>query len=251
MKLSATIITLNEQNNIARALESVDFADEIIVIDSGSIDNTIKIAESFGARVIHNKFEGYGQQKNFAAQQASHEWILSIDADEEIDSILRESIKDTLNNPQQVMFQVNRRTNYRGKWIYHGGWYPDHLTRLYKKSKSSWSEPLVHEELITKEVQNKSLPLPGHLNHYSFPTYQSQVDINVKYAKLGAKTLLEKKGRKPYLTETLFRPVIKFIECYFLKLGFLDGKEGLMIALNASYSMFMKHMFTHDQDKND
>ncbi len=244
MKLSATVITLNEEKNIERCLKSLDFAHEIIVVDSGSTDQTVEIAKRMGAKVFINKFIGYGQQKNFAATQATHPWIFSIDADEEVDLILKESIKQVLirsDLSQSSSYQITRRTNYCGQWIYHGGWYPDHLIRLYQKDKASFSEPQVHEEVINRDGSDSPL-LPGHLNHYSFPTVESQVSINIKYAKLGAKALLQKRhGVRPSALAMLLRPIGKFIECYLIKRGFLDGMLGLVIAINAAHSMFCKY----------
>lgn len=246
MDLSATIITFNEQKNIARAIRSLDFASEVIVIDSGSSDETCEIARELGALVFHNPFPGYGQQKNFAAQKASHQWILSIDADEEVTPELKESIINAISqdDPAPLMV-INRRTSFCNKWIYHGGWYPDRLVRLYKKDQAKWTEPEVHEELKAIDSNTAHPPiLKGHLNHYSFPTCQSQIETNIKYAKLGSETLLTK-GR-PCLLKAVLKPIGKFIECYFLKMGILDGKAGLIIALNASYSIFMKYLFAWD-----
>ena len=244
MKISATIITFNEQKNIARAVKSLDFADEIIVIDSGSTDRTVTIATQAGAKVIQNPFIGYGQQKNFAAESAQNDWILNIDADEEIDQELKNSILQL--QPKEVIYFINRRTNFCGKWIYHGGWYPDIIGRLYHRKQVRWSEPHIHEELIAKEKINKKIILPGHLNHYSFPTIESQITTNIKYARLGAKELLARKKRKPAICAVFLRPIGKFLECFLIKRGFLDGLAGLIIAINAGYSMFMKYIFARE-----
>ncbi len=250
MKLSATIITLNEEKHIARAIKSVSFADEIIVLDSFSTDKTVEIAKSLGAKVISDKFEGYGQHKNLAEKWANGEWILSIDADEEVTPELKKEILQVIESGQAKAYQLNRRTSFCGKWIYNGGWYPDKLTRLYKKNEAKWTEPKVHEEL--KVLDGSQTPLlKGHLNHYSFPSVESQIETNIKYAKLGSRQLIEKKGRKPYFFEVLFRPLGKFIECYFIKMGLLDGREGLIIALNASYSLFMKYIFAYSDKSSD
>lgn len=218
------------------------------MVDSGSSDQTVEIAKRLGAKVFVQSFLGYGQQKNFAADQASHPWILSIDADEEVDQILAKSIKQVLERPEMGQipcYQINRLTNYCGQWIYHGGWYPDRLIRLYQKDRARFSEPAVHEEVLPlQQISGKAPLLAGHLNHYSFPSVESQVKANVKYAKLGAEALLKKrKGKAPCFTAMLLRPVGKFIELYLIKRGFLDGAMGLVIALNATHSMFMKYSF--------
>jgi glycosyltransferase involved in cell wall biosynthesis len=251
MKLSVAIITLNEGANIARAIKSASFADEIVVIDSNSQDDTVQRATTLGAKVFTCPFEGYGQQKNLAASHCRGDWIFSMDADEEITLELRSSILNIINHSIKnhfLVYMVNRRTQFCGKWIKHGGWYPDFLARLYKKGHAKWTCPEVHEILepisedVRSEKSNKLIGyLDGHLNHYSFPNFLSQITTNIKYAKLGAKILLHQKGRAPYLLEMLTRPFFKFMECYFIKKGFMDGKYGLIIAINASYSVFMKY----------
>ncbi len=242
MKLSVTIITFNEEHNISRAIKSASFADEIIVIDSHSSDQTAKIAQELGAKVICNSFEGFGQQKNFAAQNAQGPWVFSLDADEEISEELAQSIKSFIEeNDQNSMGVINRLTNYAGKWIHHGGWYPDWLPRLYYKDHAQFSEPPVHENLFLK-CEGSLKKLNGDLYHYSFPTIASQVNVNVRYAKLGAKALLKKRNnQKPKLFQIIFRPLGKFIECYILKKGFMDGMPGFIIAVNAAHSMFLKY----------
>ena len=243
MKLSATVITLNEEKNIEKCLKSLSFVDEIVVVDSGSSDRTVELAKKYGAKVFIHPFAGYGQQKNYAADQAQNPWILSIDADEEVDPILHKAISQVLIRPEMqktASYQISRRTNYCGQWIYHGGWYPDHLIRLYQKDQARFTEPEVHEEIANHDGSSSPL-LPGHLNHYSFPTIESQATINLKYAKLGAITLLNRKNKKPSFIALLLRPMGKFIECYLIKRGFLDGTMGFIIAINAAHSMFLKY----------
>ncbi len=243
MKLSVAIITLNEAANIARAIKSVSFADEVIVCDSFSTDGTQQRARNAGATVIEHEFLGYGQQKNLAASHCKGEWILSIDADEEVTQELRESILKVLENGDKDAYIINRRTQFCGKWIYHGGWYPDKLLRLYKKGSADWTEPHVHEELLPHKGVKIGM-LEGHLNHYSFPSVLSQVHTNLKYAPLGAEILFERSGRPSFLFMVL-RPIGKFLECFFLKKGFMDGIRGLIIAINASYSIFLKYSIAY------
>ncbi len=251
-KISVAIITLNEEQNIERCLKSITFADEIIIVDSFSSDRTVEIAKKYHAKVFQEEFLGYGEQKNYAFSLCSCPWILSVDADEELSTELISSIKFILSQNylnQDDLYFIKRRTSFCKKFIYHGGWYPDILGRLGKRNKVYWTTPNVHEELKVIGHQSKSLNiLDGHLNHYSFETYLSQVQTNVKYAKLGAKSLAEKKGR-PSFFSTLIRPFFKFLECYFLKMGILDGKEGLIIAINASYSQFMKYSMAYWNDQ--
>ncbi|MFZ8933455.1 MAG: glycosyltransferase family 2 protein [Bacteriovoracaceae bacterium] len=243
MKLSAVIITLNEASNIARAIKSVRFADEIIVIDSFSTDGTQQIAKKYGAKVIEHEFLGYGKQKNLAITHCQGEWILSIDADEEVTDQLKDSILKSIQSSRYQAYIIGRRTQFCGKWIYHGGWYPDKLLRLFKKDYADWTEPHVHEELLPKKGTSIS-ELSGHLNHYSFPSVVSQVQTNLKYAPLGAQALWERKGR-PSLALMIFRPIGKFLECFFIKKGFMDGTRGFIIAINAAYSMFLKYSIAY------
>lgn len=252
MKLSVTLITYNEEQNLARALESVTFADEVVIVDSFSTDKTKSIAKKYGAIVVDSEFLGYGQQKNLAESYATGDWILSLDADEEVSPELKNSIQNIISKEDNQTFDVyelNRRTSYCGQWIYHGGWYPDILARLYKKGKARWTEPQVHELLIPTR-HNSIGKLKGHLNHYSFPTIASQVATNIKYAKLGAKALVQEK-KSISLLRVLIKPIGKFFECYLLKGGLLDGRAGLFIAINAAYSIFLKYLFAYKGELHD
>ena len=245
MEISATIITFNEENNIARCIKSLSFVDEVIVVDSFSTDQTVKIAKQLGAKVIQHEFLGYGQQKNLAASHCQHEWILNIDADEEVDPDLGQQIR-ALNLGKPGLYNLNRRTLFCGRWISHGGWYPDRVNRLYHKEFAKWTEPHVHEDLLPITQGAQAQRLGGHLRHYSFPTIKSQIQTNLKYAELGAQDLIKRRsGKAPNLIAVCLRPLGKFIECYFLKRGFLDGREGFIIAINAAHSMFMKYSMAH------
>lgn len=248
MKISVTIITHNEENNIARAINSVAFADEVIVVDSHSQDRTRDIASELGAKVFENKWPGYGAQKNYAATLCQNNWILSIDADEEVTTSLQQEIIALKEDDSVDQYLINRLTYFCGRPIKNGGWFPDWIGRLYHKQRCKWTDSEVHEELISTSG-GVSVNLLGLINHYSFNTVLDQVHTNVKYANLGAQKLIKK--RRPGLLSVLFRPFWKFIECYFLKLGVLDGKEGLIIALNASYSMFMKYSIAYMDKSND
>lgn len=241
MKLSVTIITLNEEKNIANCIKSAGFADEIIVVDSNSSDRTQEVAESLGAKVHVHPFQGYGQQKNFAASLAKGQWVFNIDADEEISPELRKSIEAILQNPHsKSAYKVPRLTNFCGRWIFYGGWYPGYITRLCKNGEAKWTEPHVHEDLQLLNGKEYGY-LEGNLLHYSFPTIKSQIQTNIKYSDLASKDLVERKGRYPYLFELLVRPFFKFIECYIIKKGFLDRAPGFIIAVNAAHSMFIKY----------
>jgi len=238
--LTAIIITLNEQSNIERCLKSLhSWVEEILLVDSGSNDNTVKIAEKYEARVLTNIWPGYGQQKNFAMTKAKHDWLLFVDADEEIDTELRKNIEELLKNPGEAQgAYMARKTFYLGRWIMHGGWYPNYLTRLAYRPHAKWTEPEVHERL---EIAGKTVKLKGELLHYSFSSVADQVLTNLRFASLGSK-VARKRGERGTLLKIIFKPLGKFLETYFWKRGFLDGFPGFVISVNAAHSIFMKYV---------
>ncbi|MFL5814541.1 MAG: glycosyltransferase family 2 protein [Bdellovibrionia bacterium] len=242
--ITVTIITLNERDNITRAIESVKWADEIIVVDSGSTDGTVEIAQKLGARVVHNPWPGYGKQKNFAQSLATHDWILNVDGDEMVPEDLKQQIQKALaevaagKSPYKG-FRFPRKNFYLGRWIAHGGWYPNYLVRLAHKKHASWSEPHVHEALV---VQGEVGTLDQPLHNYSFPSIQDQVLTNLRFSKLGCEDL-RRKGKEASVLKLLLKPIGKFIETYFLKRGFLDGLPGFIISVNAAHSMFLKYAY--------
>ena len=199
LDISVTIICKNEAQNLPRLLKSLDFASEIILVDDHSSDESALIANSFGAKVFQRTFDGFGQQKNFAASKATHEWVLSLDCDEEVTQELKSSLIKAIEQANsQHIYSVDRKTFFLGQFIRFGGWYPDQVARFYKKSKAKFTEPNVHEVLQSQEAQEPKV-LDGSLNHYSFATIASQVERNMKYAKLGAKQYLEQYGRPSLL----------------------------------------------------
>lgn len=246
LPLTVTIITLNEEDSLLATLNSVAFADEVVVVDSLSTDQTLEIAKKWGAKTYSQAFLGYGQQKNFAASKAQNDWILNVDADEVVSSEMQKAIRELFLHglPAPQIYQFKRLNYFAGKPIYHGGWYPDYNRRLYNKQSAKWSEPAVHEEVqyIAKNPVLIPIKLEGHLHHFSFPSIAAQIATNLKYAQLGAEILLQKRKRPSWPT-ILVRPFIKFIECYIVKKGILDGAWGLVIALNAAYSIFLKYLF--------
>ena len=167
--ISVVIITYNEEKNLGRCLDSVtEIADDILIVDSNSTDKTLAIATNHNARVIQNAFIGYGEQKNFASQHAKHDWILSLDADEELSQELIISIKEFKNNPKFNVYSMPRITNYCGQWIRHCGWYPDKQTRLFNRTKGGWVEKKVHEYWKANDENDPKGTLKGDLLHYSF-----------------------------------------------------------------------------------
>jgi len=240
-KLTVIIITYNEEKNIERSIKSALFADEVIVLDSNSSDKTVQIAEELGAKVFQHPFKNHGHQKNYAESLATHSWIFSLDADEAISDKLKKNILIALGKPEgPFVYSVNRLNHFCGKPIFHGGWFPDHNTRLYKKEHATWTEPNVHEKL-TPTQGTLPTPLKGLLLHYTFTTVDQQVQTNMKYAALGAQDLINRK-KSTMLPLVIIKPIGKFIECYLLKMGFLDGYSGFIIAINAAHSIFTKYV---------
>ncbi len=237
VKISAAIITYNEESNIKRCLDSLDFVDEIIVVDSLSSDNTCKIAKELGARVIDQKFLGHIAQKQLAVDSCSHEWILSLDADEEISIELKESILSLIENKlEHDAYAMNRISFHLGAWIKHGGWYPDRKTRFFNKNKAHWGGYNPHDKII---VNGSIGRLKGDLKHYVFDNLRHNIDANNSYSSIMAEDL-HKENKRFSILKLIFKPLGKFLETYIYKRGFLDGMPGFIIAIGASYSMFLK-----------
>lgn len=230
------LISLNEQSNIARALDSVSWAADIIVYDSGSIDKTVDIAKKMGANVIQGPWFGYGKTKKLATEYAKLEWVLSLDCDEEVSESLQQELRNKFNSlNSDIAYRVPRLSFYLGRWIKHGGWYPDYQVRLFNKNKYNWNEAVIHEKVEAKKYEN----LLSNLNHYVFKNIEDQVQTNNRYSSLQAEEMLVA-GKKFSWFHFFTKPIVKFIECYFIKLGFLDLSAGLIIAYNAGYSVFLK-----------
>ena len=245
--LSVTIVTLNEEKNLTRALESVKWADDILVVDSGSTDATVSIAAAYGARVVKQKWLGYGAQKNFAQNLAKHDWVLNLDADEEVSPELVKEICEVISRARSLEksdkytagFSMPRKTWYLGRWILHGGWYPNRIVRLVDRRYAKWSEPEVHEALL---VQGETEMLHADLLHYTFHAIGDQVETNLCFSRLGYRDLL-RKGAQASLLKLVLKPIGKFIETYILKKGFLDGVPGFIISVNAAHSIFLKYAY--------
>lgn len=250
MFLSAIIITRNEAPNIARCLHSLQgIADEVIVIDSDSEDGTAAICQDWGARVYQHAFAGYGPQKRMAAAYATGDWLLSIDADEALSPALQQSIlalKQTA--PGAAAFEVNRLTNYCGKWIRHGGWYPDRLIRLWKKDAGNISNDAVHESWQPGQGKVVIGHLKGDLLHYSFPTLESHLKKVTQYARIGAESDY-KSGKRVSLLKLWLGPKLAWWQQFVMKRGFLDGYYGFIIAKNSAFAAFAKYALLRELQK--
>ena len=238
MTISATIIALNEQGNIARAIRSVGFCEEVLVVDSGSADRTVEIAESLGARVVKNDWPGYAAQKNFAANAASNDWILSLDADEAVGpELAAEILRLKAHLPDRGGYDFPRLAHYCGRWIRHSGWYPDRKARLYRRDFGTWIGTFVHESL---ELSGPVGHLNGDLLHYTCNTLEHHSRNVEKYTDLAAREI-RASGNTVAVWRLLIGPAYSFVKSYLLQLGFLDGKAGFTIARMAARYVYLKY----------
>lgn len=244
MKITATIITLNEAAHIRLACESVAWADEIVVVDSGSNDETRSIAAACGARVVENKWPGFAAQKQFAAEQASHEWIFSLDADERVSDELRDSIAALRELDESKLadgYKIARRAFYMGRWIRGGGWYPDRKLRLYRKGRGRWQGPYIHES-VKMDVGARIAELAGDILHYTgSDAAEHHRLIGERYAPLAARQMFEQGRRTSKLKIALVGPAT-FARSFILKGGFRDGLAGYSIARFAADQAFLKYL---------
>jgi len=237
VRISVTIITLNEEDRLAEALASVAWADEIIVVDAESTDRTVEIARQYTDRVIINPWPGYAAQKNFADRQASHEWILSLDADERVSPELRQSIERLKREgAQHDGYRISRRAWYLGRWINHSGWYPDYQLRLYRRDCARWQGDYVHESV---RVEGRVETLTGDLWHLTRRSLTEHHEVLGRYTTLAAEGDFAQ-GKTVGFLDLLWKPPLTFLRSYILKQGFRDGIPGLVIASFAAYYVFLK-----------
>ena len=243
MRISAVIITFNEEENIRAACESVGWADEIVVVDSESTDTTREIAAKCGARVIVNKWPGFAAQKQFATNAAGNDWAFSLDADERVSAELRSTIQQLKNNHDSPLadgYRVARRTFYMNRWVRGGGWYPDYQLRLFNRNRGSWGDRLIHESfqmLPGARIET----LSGDLLHYTVrDTAHHEQMIRQRYAPLGAQQMYREGKRSSAISEAFAGPSA-FVRSYILKGGFGDGAAGLTIAKFAAQHATLKH----------
>lgn len=236
-ELSVAVIALNEEERIRACLESVVWADELVVVDSGSSDKTVDIAREFTDRVRFQAWAGYGPQKNFAAAQCRGDWILSLDADERVPDALRDEIRAVLaRDPPVTGFFVPRQNFFQGRWIRYGGWYPDYQLRLCRRGRGAFTETAVHESL---RVDGPTARLRSPLVHQSYRGIEDFVTRASRYADLAARQLAVE-GRGGSVADLLLRPAWRFLRMYVLQLGFLDGWRGLVLATLYAQYVFVR-----------
>lgn len=240
-RLSVVIISLDEAENIVRCIRSVHgLADEVLVVDSGSTDGTQETASSLGARVVHQDFLGYMEQKNFATALAKFDWILSLDADEALTPDLHTEIRQELQNPDFHGYYMPRLTNFCGHWVRHSGWYPDRKLRLYDRRYGSWTGARIHERYQLREGLKAGF-LKHDILHYSYNSLSDHLRQIDRFSALGAQALYEK-GVKSSSTKLIIKTLARFFRTYFINGGFRDGLTGLVIAVNSSHAVFLKYL---------
>ena len=237
--ISACIITLNEESRIRDCLESVKWVDEIIVVDSFSTDKTIDICREYTDKVYQRAWTGNIDQKNYTIGLAKCDWILSLDADERLSPGLIEEIQEAVCNPGNAAgFFFPRRSFYLGRWIYHGDWYPDYQLRLFKRDCGQWQGTNPHGRVI---IDGKTKYMKHDIYHFNYKNFSHQLKTIDNYSNIFANVMIEKnKGFS--LFQLFFRPLYKFIKVYFIKMGFLDGLPGFILAVSNAFYIFVKYV---------
>lgn len=240
MKISASIIVFNEEENIVELCETVSFCDEIVIVDSSSTDETVELARRYTDKIFQREFQGYKDKHEFADSKTTGDWILWIDADERITPELRQSIENLKKHNEKDLpdgFQIARKTFYLRRWIKHSGWYPDYQMRLYRKEASYWDGVSPHE---TARVRGKIEKLDGEFLHYTKNSLSEHHRVTDNYTTLAAEYKF-KQGEKVGAAGIFFNSIAAFIRTYILKQGFRDGVQGLIIAMFTAYSVFLKY----------
>ena len=241
MPLSVVLITRNAAAQLPECLASVAFADEVVVVDSGSSDGTPEVAARYGARVLTTEWLGFGRQKQFAVTQAAHDWVLCLDADERVSPELAASLVRALDAPTTRAYLMARRNRFLGRWLRHGEGYPDWSLRLFDRRHARWSEDEVHEKVIYIDSPGAPLgTLAGDLLHESGEDLERYLDKQNRYTALAAKEL-HRRGQQAGLPRLILSPLLRFFKFYFLRLGFLDGMPGLVHISIGCMNSFMKY----------
>lgn len=235
--LSVVLITLNAAGQLAECLASVAFADEVVVVDSGSTDGTVALAERYGARVVAKEWLGFGRQKQFAVEQAANDWVLCLDADERVSPELAASLVRALESPTAPVYRIARRNRFLGRWLRHGEGYPDWSARLFDRRQARWSDDVVHEKVLYATTPGM---LQGDLLHESAEDIGQYLEKQNRYTMLAAAEL-HRRGQHAGALELIFSPLMRFLKFYLLRLGFLDGLPGLVHISIGCMNSFMKY----------
>lgn len=239
MSLSVIIITYNAAETLQDCLDSVAWADEIIVLDSGSSDATLDICRAHSVQLHNTDWPGFGAQKNRALALASSDWVLSIDADEQVSEALRQALLNALQNPAYTAWEMPRRSWYCGRFMRYSGWYPDYVTRLFRRDSAKFSNDLVHERLLLTQGKRGRLKTP--LIHYPFLHIEQVLDKLNSYSTAGAR-MLEQRGKTASLWQAVLKGLWAFLRSYILRLGFLDGAQGFLQAVSAAEGTYYRYV---------
>jgi len=247
LKISAFIITKNEEKKIEDALKSIDFIDEIVVVDDYSDDRTLNICKKFGVKIFQNKFTGFKDQKSFAMSLTSNDWVLELDADERVSDELKDFLKNLKTEDVSGYdgFLFKRKTYFWGKWLRYGGSYPDYKLRLYNKKKGKWSEGNIHERFI---VAGKTLKIPHDILHYQDADLNTLLQRTIRYSRMSAYDAFSQ-GKVAKWHHYTVRPIYTFFYRYFFRLGFLDGIQGFAISVIGAIGTFTKYMFLKELER--
>lgn len=242
LPISLVVITKNEASCLAKCLQSADFVSEIVVVDSGSTDDTVQIAERFGAKVFHQDWLGFGPQKQFAVNCAKYDWVLCLDADEYLSPKLRESLQKLFEKePTAHAYRFPRCNKFLGRFLRHGEGYPDLSLRLFNRQYAHWSDDLVHEKILQNEQDSQIGCLEGDLMHESGESISKYMEKQNTYTSIQAKLMWEQ-GKKASVTKIVVSPLVRFFKFYFIKGGFLDGVPGLVHISIGCFTVFLKYV---------
>jgi len=242
-KLSVFIIALNQEAAIGECLASASFADEIVVVDTGSTDRTVEVARTYTDRVLTAQWQGFGRTKNYALDQAKGDWVFSLDTDERVPAALQDEIRGVVKaNGPLAGYRVPRKNYFCGRWIRHLGWYPDYTLRLFRRDQGRFRDREVHEEVV---VEGPVGNLQTSLDHYSYRSVSEYVARMDRYARLAA-VELAKRGRRPLPGELVYRPIFSFLHLYILRRGFLEGTTGYTLAALMSMYKFLKYYYLRE-----
>ena len=237
--ISVTVLTFNEEDRIRDCLESVKWADEIIVVDSLSTDGTLEIVKEYTDRIVQRPWPGYVEQKQFALEQATHEWLLNVDADERVSPELAQEIRNVVqqDDPSFAGWTMPRKTFYLGRWITRGGWYPDRKLRLVRRTKARWEGVEPHDRVVVDGPVGR---LRGDLHHLTYRDMADHLKRINRFTTAAAREM-DERGKRFVRGHMLLNPIAKFLKMYLLRLGFLDGQAGFVIAVLSSYYVFLKY----------
>ena len=238
-KISATIITQNEELNIERCLTSLSWVDEIVIVDSYSTDKTIEICKRFKCKIIQTDWKGFGNTKRFAVDNASNDWILSIDADELVTEELKNRIENILIDPKYQAYNIKRISYYLNRRVNHCGWDRDYPLRLFDRNYGNFNDKEVHESVVIKGNKTK---LEEAILHYTYPNISSHINKINRYTDLSS---IEMEGKRSYgILTSLLLGINKFLKMYFLQKGFLDGRIGFILSINSAFGVYLKYLKT-------